>query len=202
MQKNAYIALIVMAISIFSATGAAKKVVLVVAPRDFQPTEYAKPKEVLIAAGFQVITVSTTQDQAFGSDGSKVQVDKTLHDLATLDFDGLFIIGGAGAHYYLDKNNKVSTKLHALLKQALEAGKYVGAICYSPRILARAGILQGKKATGWNGDDELQNIFSQYHVIDASHESVVVDGKIITADGPAAAEQFGETIVQQMAYEK
>ena len=45
------------------------------------------------------------------------------------------------------------------MQQAYKAGKIVGAICYSPRILAKAGILKDKKATGWNDDHELEATF-------------------------------------------
>ena len=50
------------------------------------------------------------------------------------------------------------------LKQAQQHNISYGAICISPRILAKAGVLKGKKATGWNDDHELEGVFKEYGV--------------------------------------
>jgi protease I len=83
------------------------------------------------------------------------------------------------------------------MKEADNANKIIGAICYSPRILAKAGLLKGKKATGWNDDNELEGIFNNYGVTYMpSH--VVVDGSVITADGPMAATEFAQVIINKL----
>ncbi|MEK7136703.1 MAG: DJ-1/PfpI family protein, partial [Patescibacteria group bacterium] len=77
----------------------------------------------------------------------------------------------------------------------------LGAICIAPTILARAGVLRGKKATVWDpstGSGQvalptpsqvLRECGAQY-----TGEAVTVDGKIVTANGPAAAEEFGRRL--------
>jgi len=88
-------------------------------------------------------------------------------------------------------DNNVS---YSLCKKTVAAGKLLGAICITPRILAKAGVLTGKKATGWDGDNELAAIFKE-HDVTYEKKPVVVDGKFVTATGPSAAHEFGQTIL-------
>ena len=167
-----------------------KRVAIIIASQGFQPMEYSETKRVLSHAGFSVTTVSTKPGWARATDNSKAQVEKTLRNFIYQKYDGIFIIGGPGAQTELDKE-----PLYTIIKQAYKAGKVVGAICYSPRILAKAGILQNKKATGWNDDQEIDSLFKRHGVI-YTPEPVVTDGTIITADGPMAATAFGKAIVK------
>jgi len=77
----------------------------------------------------------------------------------------------------------------------------VGAICISTRILAKAGILKGKQATGWNGDGELAHVY-QEHDVRYVNQSVAVDENIITATDPDAAQEFGEQVLAVLQNKK
>jgi putative intracellular protease/amidase len=57
--------------------------------------------------------------------------------------------------------------------------------------------LQGKKATGWNGDGELGGILSDSGA-EFVDKPVVVDGNIVTGNGPSAAKEWGEAIVKML----
>lgn len=170
-----------------------KKVVLVVAQNDYQPLEYSIPKDVLELAGVQVVTVSN-QIGIAKSAGSfdSTEINLSLDAVNVKDFDGLFFIGGPGALDYLD--NEIS---YNLLRTWQKTGKPYGAICISPRILANAGVLNGKKVTGWNRDEELEKILSDSGAIYV-RESVVRDGNVVTADGPRSAEDFGKIILEAL----
>ena len=165
-----------------------KKVLLIIASNGFQQIEYNKPKEILEKAGFEVVTASDKSGQVVAKDGSTTQVDFTLEEVVVDDYNGIFLIGGPGAIDHLDNN-----KTYVILQQAREKDKLYGAICISPRILAKAGVLENKKATGWDGDKKLEEILSQHNAFHSA-EGVVVDGNLITASGPDAAEQFGQAI--------
>ena len=168
-----------------------KKVLLVVAQKNYQPLEYSIPKAILEEAGVKVFTASNQMGEAHSvGNYNSAKVDISLKEVDITNFDGLFFIGGPGALEYLD--NEISYKL----LQAWQAtGKPYGAICISPRILAKAGVLQNKQATGWNGDNLLEKIFSQFGV-GYIGEAVVRDGNVVTADGPSSAEMFGKKILE------
>ena len=69
-------------------------------------------------------------------------------------------------------------------------GRITAAICAGPSILANAGILIGKTVTGTPSQEEnIKNRGGEY-----TGMPVEVDGQIITAKGPDAAEEFGEKI--------
>lgn len=168
-----------------------KSVLLVIAFEDYQPFEYSEPKRILETAGHKVFTVSDEFGMA-RSDNEEfsVKVDIKIDDVDIEKYDGLFFIGGPGALVHLDNQNS-----YKLLKKWQTTGKPYGAICISPRILAKAGVLQNKKATGWDGDNKLADIFLGNNV-EYIKEPVVVDGNIVTANGPEAASEFGQAILQ------
>lgn len=167
-----------------------KKVALVVASEGYQQIEYNNTAEVLKSDGIQVITLSDKPGLAMAKNGDSVKVDTVVTDFEISSVDGIFLIGGPGAIEHL--NTEV---VYELLKQAQMLQMPYGAICVSPRILAHAGVLTGKKATGWNGDGQLERIFSMHHV-KIENKAVVVDGNVITASGPEAADHFGAEIVR------
>jgi len=193
-----------------------KKVLLVIASRDFQIIEYETPKAILEKAGIGVVTVSDGESPngaplgAVASNGKKVKIDLVIGDPSlTLPYEGrenflseyggLFIVGGEGALEHLD--NEASYQLLKKWSDFAKAtpGRPYGAICISTRILAHAGVLQGKKATGWNGDDKLPDILSSVGA-EFVDQPVVVDGNVVTGNGPEAAGEWGEAITKILGY--
>ncbi len=165
------------------------KVLLVVAHEGYQPTEYNEPKRVLEDASFEVITASDKPGTATDKDGGKTKVDLTLNEVKIDDYDGIFFIGGPGAMECLD--NKES---YRIIKAAAKKHMPLGAICVATRILAKGGGLTRKRATGWDGDNELTAIYEDYDV-KYLKEPVVVEENIITATGPSAAKTFAQEII-------
>lgn len=182
-----------------------KKLIFVIASKDFQIIEYETPRAVLEKAGIGVVTVSDVGGEAVSSNGKKVKVDLVIGDPSlTLPYEGrenflseyggLFIVGGEGALEHLDNDT-----IHKLLQEWQKTGLPYGAICISPRILAHAGVLQGKKATGWNGDGDLPDILlaGGAEFVD---QPVVVDNNVVTGSGPEAAGEWGSEIVRVLGY--
>jgi protease I len=165
------------------------KIMLVIAHTGFQPLEYSIPHKLLSDAGFHVITASNKADIATSSTDTTAQVDITLDKVTPQNYDGIYFIGGPGALDNLD--NQTS---YAVLQAAAAEHKPYGAICIAPRILAHAGVLKGKKATGWNEDKELERIFKKSGTT-LVRTPVVIDGTVITATGPAAAQEFAQAII-------
>jgi len=167
------------------------KILLLIASEGYQPLEYGELKKILEEAGHQVITVGNSVGVAKAAyDGSSTQVDLDLDSVGVESGDALFLIGGPGALDYLDNE-----KTYILLQSWQESGKLYGAICISPRILVKAGVLKNKKATGWDEDSKLADIFEKENV-EYVEESVVVDGNVVTGNGPEVAEDFGRKIVE------
>lgn len=131
---------------------------------------------------------SREAEECHGKLRGTVQADIALRDIDVTQYDRIAFIGGPGAKAY-------DADLDALriAREAFAAKKPLGAICIAPRILASAGVLEGKRATVWNLDGE-QGGFLEDHGAQYVLKSVVSDGMIVTADGPAVAEEFGKAL--------
>jgi len=164
-----------------------KKALFIIAPANFKDEEYYIPKEILENNNIEVITASL-KSEAISVKGRTQRVDLLL-DSATADYDAIVFIGGQGAKFYF--NNK---KAHELAYDFYKQNKIVAAICIAPVILAKAKVLTGKKSTVFpSGKDELTENGAYY-----IPKSVVIDGNIITADGPDAAGEFGEKLAEML----
>ncbi len=168
-----------------------KKAAIIIAFRDFQDEEYSIIKNILTAAGAQISTASSQMDKAIGAYGGETDIDLLVGDLKVSNYDSIIFIGGSGAVKYFDDET-----CHQIAKETVSQGKVLGAICIAPAILAKAGVLEGKKATVWSSplDKSAVKILEENGVI-FQNEEVVVDGKIVTGNGPQAAQKFAEAIV-------
>jgi protease I len=172
-----------------------KKVVMIPAFRYFQDEEYFIPKLILEQAGAEVKTASNKMGVAVGVMGGEAAVDFLVEDLRPADFDAVIFVGGGGCTEYLDNE-----KSYRVARETVEAGKILAAICISPVVLAKAGVLKGKKATVWCSVFE-QSPIEVLEAGGATYQDVpvVVDGKIITADGPEVAAEFGRAILEALS---
>jgi protease I len=164
--------------------------VYVIAPERFRDEELLEPKRVLEQHGAAVTIASTRGGVATGTLGAEVHVDCTVQQADPGSCDALAIAGGAGAPAHLWD----SESLRALARAVFAAGRPVGAICLSPPVLARAGLLAGKRATTFPSSRaiaELKRGGATY-----VEEPVVLDGTIVTASGPEAAAAFGATLAR------
>lgn len=168
-----------------------KKVVMIIAFRDFRDAEYFIPKEILEKAGIQVKTASNKTGIAIGADGGEAKVDLLVSEIKVQDFDAVIFVGGPGCLAALDNENS-----YRVARETIENNKILGAICISPVILAKAGVLKEKKATCWTDFTKSQAKLLEREGAIFVDKNVVVDGKIVTANGPTAAEEFGKTILQ------
>ncbi len=168
-------------------------VVFIIASEGYQSIEYATPKKILEQAGFMVATASDKPVTAIAADKSTTRVDMTINNIIVDHYAAVVFIGGPGALEKLD--NSVS---YDLVKAAHQAKKIIAAICIAPRIFTKTGIFKGKRATGWDEDHELADLFENAGMI-YERRPVIVDGSLITATGPAAAHEFGTKIVERLS---
>lgn len=166
-----------------------KKIVMVIAPVEFRDEEYQAPRAVFEKAGFAVSVASNTAKDCVGKFGMKVAPDLQLAALKVRDYDAVVFVGGVGCKKFWD-----DPLCHRIAREAASLGKVVSAICSAPIILARAGLLTGKKATCFAGDAEFLKAGGAVF----AGRAVETDGIFVTADGPSSADGFGKAIVKEL----
>ncbi|MBT8143274.1 MAG: DJ-1/PfpI family protein, partial [Gammaproteobacteria bacterium] len=103
--------------------------------------------DLLRRAGIEVTTAALGERNVTGSHDITIVADATLDDVASVDFDMIVLPGGLpGAD-----NLQADSRIRELLSEMASAGRYVAAICAAPRVLAAAGLLDGKHATSYPG---------------------------------------------------
>jgi protease I len=172
-----------------------QRALIVIAPSGYQDVEYAGTRKGLEDAGFAITIASTQAGPCRGKFGGEVTADVALKDAKAEGFDRVAFIGGPGARALADDPEAVR-----LAKEA-EACPAFGAICIAPLILAKAGVLRGKRATVWNEDGRQESLLRAAGA-DYTGEAVTVDGTLVTANGPEAAEEFGRVLASRMKNDK
>ncbi|KKQ68659.1 MAG: hypothetical protein A3F95_02070 [Candidatus Nealsonbacteria bacterium RIFCSPLOWO2_12_FULL_39_31] len=169
-----------------------KSVAMVIAFRDFRDEEYFIPKRTLEEADAKIETFSDSLGQAMGMSGGEAEVDGLIENLNSKNYDAVLFIGGSGADDYID-----NPACHKIVRETIEAGKTVGAICIAPAILAKARVLSGKKATVWSSalDKSMVKLLKDCGAVYRS-DPVIADRNIVTASGPDFAEEFALKIIE------
>ena len=168
------------------------KSLIIIAFRDFQDMEYLIPKQMLEKSGIETKTISSKKGMALGVFGETVLINETISEVQIDDYDSLIFVGGGGCLTDLDNEDS-----YRIIKEAIAKDKLLAAICISPVILAKAGVLKGKKATVWNSPmDQFPIIKLKENKAIYQEDPIVIDGKIITARGPEVANLFGEAIIE------
>lgn len=162
----------------------------IISPEKFRDEELFIPKAALEKAGYQIVIASTRIGTASGMLGGFAIATRQISDLKSADLAALIVVGGSGSPHHLWGNSD----LHLLANDMASAGKPVAAICVSPAVFARAGILNGKKATVFKDRSSIAELEKSGAIYEP--KACVVDGNIITADGPEAAAEFVEEILR------
>lgn len=180
-----------------SAFPRSSKVLFILMPSKFRDEEFSTPYHLLKEMGCRVDVAGLQEGVAVGVNGFRFNPNVMLNNLADHDldrYDAVVVPGGPGSAHSLWENQGV---LH-ILQYFHEKGKIVATICLACVILAQAGLLKGKKATVFL-TDETKRIFSENGVLLSEEGCVVLaDEKIVTAQGPNQAIQFGQAILSLM----
>ena len=164
-----------------------RKILMIIAPKDFRDEELLVPKDFFEKSGAKVVVASKDVSEATGMLGTKVKIDINLSDINVDEYDAIIFVGGVGAKVYFE-----DLKAHEIARESYEKGKVLAAICIAPSILANAGLLKNKKATAFPSEED--NLVSKGAIYTGN--DVEVDGKIVTAKGPFAAKIFAEEIAK------
>lgn len=169
-----------------------KKVLMVIAHEIFRDEEYLQPKKILETAGIKVITASSSLEPATGKLGAIVYPDVLVQDSRVAEYDAIVFIGGSGSRNYFH-----DPAAHALAKEAVEREKLLAAICSATGILAQADVIKGKKVTSFPTEAEIIEKNGAHY----TGKNVEIDGRLVTANGPAAAEAFGNALRKMLLKE-
>jgi len=138
-----------------------------------------------------VVTASLSDQPVKASRGVMLVPDTTLDEALKQNYDMVVLPGGSqGAD-----NLNADLRIREILKKMSDSGKFIGAICAAPKVLANMGLLRGKSATSYPG--VLDNMVVQG--MRFTGEAVVIDGKVITSRGPGTAMDFALTLIEQLA---
>lgn len=153
----------------------------------FEEIEALTIVDVLRRAGITVEMVGVIGSSITGSHGVKVTMDKKLSDVGPDEYDAIALPGGNPGYLNLSRTEKILE----IIRRLNARGKPVCAICASPYVLARAGVLEGRKATIYPGMEK--------EIPYPREDRVIVDGNIITSQGPGTAMEFALKIVEKLA---
>ncbi len=164
---------------------------LIIAPRNFNETEFLVTRDVLVKNGVDVKVASITGEECLGMKGLRVKPDKTVTEALKQEYDAIIFIGGSGC-YELSSYPEINE----IIRRQAERNKLLAAICLAPVLLAKAGVLRDVMATVFPEEwaiSLLQREEAHYFPRD-----VIADSNIITADGPRSAEKFARTILKKL----
>jgi 4-methyl-5(b-hydroxyethyl)-thiazole monophosphate biosynthesis len=147
--------------------------------------------DLLVRAGITVVTAGLDNEPVRASRGITIIPDTDLDTALHQDFDMIVLPGGLPGADHLNNDPRIQQ----LIKTMASANKYIAAICAAPRVLAHAGLLDGRRATAYPGTLEKLSLPDTLLMPDA----VVCDDNIITSRGPGTAMDFTLTLIEILA---
>ena len=154
----------------------------------FEEIEALTVVDLLRRAGIDITTASITGDKfVTGSHGIKVEADVLLSAINFDELDMIILPGGMPGTNNLD----ACEPLKAHIREFADAGRNLAAICAAPRVYGKMGILAGKRATCYPGNEEF------LEGADPQTTEVVKDGNFITSRGMGTAIPFGLAIIEE-----
>lgn len=144
--------------------------------------------DLLRRAGIEVITAGLDAQPVTASRGTRLLPDTTLDAALHRDYDMVVLPGGQPGANNLDQDPRI----RALLQRMQAQDKYLAAICAAPKVFANAGVLAGKRATGFPGVLETLRLGD----VEISNQPVIMDGKVITSRGPGTAMDFALQLIE------
>ena len=164
--------------------------VLVPLAPGFEELEAVTVVDLLRRAGVEVVTAGLADGPVRASRGVVVVPDTTLDRVADDDFDMIVLPGGLPGADHLNADPRI----HRILRRTTAAGGYAAAICAAPKVLADAGLLDGRKATGYPGVLDRLNLPRT----ELLQRAVVTDGRIVTSRGPGTAMDFALELIERL----
>jgi|GEM_PF-112971 len=161
----------------------------------FEQAEFEEPMDAFKDAGIEVVVVAAKTKQLQGLNhvdkGDTFQADILLADVSSDEFDALVLPGGVVNSDSL----RMVEPARQWVKDFLDSGRLVAAICHAPWLLVSADVVQGRKITSFfTIQDDVDNAGGEW--VD---QQVVVDGNLITSRKPDDIPAFNQAILRTLA---
>jgi protease I len=165
--------------------------VAILATDGFEQAELTEPRKALEAAGAETKVVSPKPGKIRGWDkkdwGTDVAVDTELNAAQAKEFDALVLPGGV---INPDKL-RLEPAAIAFVKEFVNAGKPIAAICHGPWTLIDAGGVKGRHMTSWPSlQSDLKNAGAEW-----ADKEVVEDGNLVTSRKPDDIPAFNKAMI-------
>lgn len=167
------------------------KRVLILVENLYQDLEFWVPYYRLKEEGAEVTVVGSGSARSYTSKyGYPVEVEKEAREIDLSGYDGVVIPGG-----YAPDMMRRYPEMVRIVREADQKGKMVAAICHAGWMLASAGILKGRKVTGFFAiQDDMIHAGANY--VDAE---VVRDRNLITSRKPDDLPAFCREMIEVLS---
>ena len=168
-----------------------KRIAFLTAPEGVEEVELTKPWQAAVDAGHTVelLSVDEGEVQLFQHlDKSSTQrVDRRVSDVVVADYDALVLPGGVANPDAL----RMDEDAVAFIRDFVDSGKPVAAICHAPWTLVEADRVKGKRLASWPSlQTDIRNAGAEW--VD---EEVVVDDNLITSRNPGDIPAFTKALL-------
>ncbi len=145
--------------------------------------------DTLRRAGWDVISVAVEGNTTIKcSRGVVLVADQLWEQIDPADFDLIVLPGGLQGTETLTAHAGLAETIRIFLT----TDRTVAAICAAPLALQAAGVLTGRSITCH------PSVTDDITITKASASNVVIDGNLITSQGPGTAIPFALTLIQQI----
>ncbi len=176
-------------------TSEQRKVACLVAPEGNEHVELTGPWEAVEKSGSTPVLISTQDGtvQAFNhlDKGDTFDVDVTVASADVADYAALVLPGGVANPDALRTDDDAV----AFVRQFVQSGKPVAAICHAPWTLIEADVVRGRSVTSWPSlQTDLRNAGATWE-----DREVVVDDNLITSRNPDDIPAFTRELTAALA---
>jgi protease I len=161
---------------------------IVLLENGFQEAELLYPYYRLQEAGYEVdLIAETAREEYTGEYGYTLQADRAAVVVNMDEYDVVVIPGGRAPD-----RMRIKEPIVELVKDAMEKGKVVAAICHGAQVLIEADVMEGRNATCWYSvATDLKNAGANYE-----DSEVVVDKNLVTSRHPGDLPAFMREVLQ------